>query len=52
MTIEDGAFLLAKGGTVRAVHVEHQPLEARALMDPVNPMAREVGQGDEIFVCC
>ncbi len=52
VAVKGRAFLLAVCGAVRAVHIEHQPLEPGALMNPVDPMARDVGQGDVVFVCC
>ena len=44
VAVEGRTFLLAVGGAVGAVHVEDQRFESRTLMDPVSPVAREVGQ--------
>jgi hypothetical protein len=49
VAVEDGAFLLAEGWAVGAVHVEHQPPEPGALMNPVNPKAGEVSQCFQIL---
>lgn len=50
MPVEDRAFLPAVGGAVRAVHVEDERLETRALMDPLDPNAREAAQGFEVLL--
>jgi len=44
------AFLIAVGRAQGAVHVEHNQLRRVAVMNPVDPDAREVGQGGEVVV--
>ncbi len=44
------AFLLAMGRADGAVHVEHDQLRRLAVVNPVDPLARQVRKGSEVVV--
>jgi hypothetical protein len=44
MSVPGGTFLVPMGGADRAVHVQHDMLQAIAIMKPVDPLPVQVGQ--------
>ena len=44
MPVPGGAFLITVGGAHGTVHVQHDELQPVAVMEPVNPLAIQIGQ--------
>ncbi len=51
MPVPCGPFLIAMGGADGAVHVPHDRLETFAVVEPVDPLAVQVGQRGPVLRC-